>query len=283
MNAPMRQLKDGEITFLSGASVLVGRVFQPASLPQAIIVLHGATGVPQGFYRAFAEWLAGQGFAVLTYDYRDFGRSATHHVRRSKATIFDWTLTDQVAAQAEAERRFPGVPLWVIGHSLGGLFLPWHEGAARMDRVITVASGLVHVTDHPWPYQAAARAFWYGPGAVTTGLLGYTPGRALGMGSDLPKGVYWQWREFCTTRYFEQSPAARGLPEPDWMALKAPLKIVAIADDVMVPPKAVWRLMQIYPAAMKRQLTLHPEPGGKIGHLGAFRRENSALWAKIIA
>ena len=283
MNAPLRQLKDGEITFLSGGSALVGRIFQPTAKPDAIVVLHGATGVPQGFYRAFADWLAGEGCAVLTYDYRDFGRSAVHHVKRSKATILDWTLSDQAAAQAEAERRFPGVPLWVIGHSLGGLFLPWHDGASRIDRVITVASGLVHVSDHPWPYQAAARAFWYGPGALSTAVLGYTPGRALGMGSDLPKDVYWQWRQFCTTRYFDKSPTERGLPDPDWMALKAPMKIVAIADDVMVPPKAVWRLMRIYPAAMKRQLTLRPEAGQTIGHLGAFRREHAHLWPQIIA
>lgn len=283
MNAPLKVARDDEIAFSSGPSTLIGRLFRPASKPKAIVLIHGATAVPQGFYRAFAEWLTTQGLAAFTYDYRDFGRSATVHPRRSKTTILDWTLSDQVAAQAEAERQVPNTPLWVIGHSLGGLFLPWHKDAANIARVITIASGLVHHSDHPRPYRASALAFWYGPGALSTVVLGYTPGKLLGLGANFPKGVYWQWRQFCTIRNFHQREAGKRLPMPDWAAVKGPMKVIAVGDDPMVPPQAVWRLMQIYPEAHKRQLTLTAPDNRKIGHMGAFRRENADLWPQIIA
>lgn len=62
------------------------------------------------------------------------------------------------------------------------------------------------------------------------------------------------------------------------------MRIVSVADDVMVPAPAVWRLMALYPEAVKRQLVLRPEAYGlaQIGHLGAFHRRNAVLWPALI-
>ena len=55
---------------------LVGRLYRPEGVVAAAAVLNSATGVPQGYYRHFARWLAAEdGIACLTYDYRDVGRS----------------------------------------------------------------------------------------------------------------------------------------------------------------------------------------------------------------
>jgi predicted alpha/beta hydrolase len=274
-----------DIRFSSGRVMLAGRMFLPGGRPRAAVVLHGATGVPHGFYRGFAEWLTGQGLAVLTYDYRDFGESARGPLKASPATLTDWGIQDQPAAQAELERRLPGVPVWAIGHSLGGVMLPFHPGAGRLKRVIVIGSGLVHLSDHPWPYRAAAAAFWFGPGPLATALLGYLPGRRLGMGADLPAGVYWQWRRWCIRRGFLLGDVGSGLPAPDWQSVTAPVKFVAIADDDTVPPEAVWRAMTLYPEARKRQLVLRPDTPAspRIGHMGAFRRANAHLWPSILA
>lgn len=274
-----------EIRFRAGGATLAGRLFLPGQRPRAAVVIHGAAAVPQGFYRGFADWLCAQGFAVLTYDYRDFGASARGPARQAAATMADWGLQDQPAAQAELERRLPGLPVWAIGHSLGGVMLPFQPGASRLARVIVVASGLVRLSDHPWPYRAAAAAFWYGPGPLATAALGYLPSWFLGGGADLPAGVYWQWRRWCTQAGFWLGDVGRQLPAPDWGAVRAPVKLVAVADDDMVPPAAVWRTMTIYPEAPKRQLVLRPEAPGapRIGHMGAFRRANAALWPQIIA
>jgi len=273
------------VRFRADRAELSGTLHRPARAPTAVVVLHGATGVPQRFYRHFAAWLAEQGYACLTYDYRDFGVSAQGPLKGSNATMADWGIQDQSAAQRYLEATFPDVPLWVIGHSLGGLMVPFQDGASRISRLITVASGPVHLRDHPWPYRGVAAAFWYGPGAWATRLLGYLPAKALRMGPDLPAGVYWQWRRWCTTQGFYLGDVGRGLPVPDWRAFTGDMKVVAIMGDAMVPPDSVWRGMQHYPAANKQQMTVCSSDYGlkDIGHIGAFAPQNAAIWPSLIA
>jgi len=264
---------------------LRGRLFRPAAAPRAAIVLHAATGVPQRYYRHFVAWLAGEGYACLTYDYRDFGASAERHPRHSRATMADWGIRDQAAAQRTLEKLVPDAPIWVIGHSLGGYMLPLQAGAARVARLITVASGPVHRSDHLYPQRLAAEALWSPPVRALTRALGYLPGRALGLGHDLPAGVYAEWRRWCTTRGFLLCDIGRSLPMPDWTAMRGQAKFVALADDGMIPPPAVWRLMQFYPEAVKRQLLLRPAAYGlkAVGHVAVFAERNRALWPAITA
>lgn len=272
------------LPIVSGSALLAGSLHLPSGVPRAVVVLHGAVGVPQRTYRHFAAWLAAErGLACLTYDYRDFGASANGHVKQSRATLTDWGYHDQEAALDAAEAQLPGTPLWVLGHSLGGSMLPFHK-PRRIERAIVLAAGLVRMHDHPWPYQALVRQFWYLSGPVATQVSGYMPGRRIGFGSDLPAGVFWQWRRWCTNSDFYLKDAGDRLPRLDRDAVTAPTRLIAIADDVMVPPPAVWRLMDLMPQAVKRQRVLRPDEFGltKIGHLGAFARENAALWPAIV-
>jgi predicted alpha/beta hydrolase len=272
------------VSIASDEAVLRGSFYLPVGTPRATVVLHGAVGVPQRSYRHFATWLAAErGFACLTYDYRDFGASATSSMRRSRASLTDWGLHDQDAALNAAEARLPGTPLWVIGHSLGGAMLPFHR-PRRIERAIVVAAGLLHVSDHPWPYQALARQFWYVSGPLATLAAGYLPGRQIGFGSDLPAGVFWQWRRWCTRRGFYLNDAGTYLPQVDRNAHAGLTRLIAIADDVMVPIPAVRRMMEVMPGATKQLGVLCPEEYGlkRIGHLGAFERGNAVLWPAIV-
>lgn len=273
------------VKFRADRAELSGTLHWPAGTPIAAIVLHGATGVPHRYYRHFAAWLSEQGYACLTYDYRDFGASSVGPLKGSKTTMAEWGIQDQSAAQRYVEAKFPKAPLWVIGHSLGGLMVPFQEGASRIKRLITVASGPVHLSDHPWPYRGVAMAFWYGPGPLATWMMGYLPAKILGIGRDLPADVYWQWRRWCTTRGFYLSDVGHGLPVPDWRAFTGKMKVVAIKGDDLAPPAAVWRGMQSYPEARKRQLTVRADEFGlkDIGHIGVFEPKNAAVWPSLIA
>lgn len=275
-----------EVSFSSGERKLKGQIFRPAIEPKAIAVLNGATGVPARFYTDFAHWLASEkGVACLTYDYRDFGASAERQPRDSEATMTDWGVHDQQAAREFAVASFPNAPLWVIGHSLGGMCLPFQRDLDQVSRVIAVASGIVNVRDHPWPYQGLARFFWFGAVPLVTFLMGYMPGKALRIGTNLPPGVYWQWRRWCTTRGFFAPEFGNSLPFPDWTGVKAPMKFVAVADDDLTPPKTVWKLMQCYPSAPKTQIVVTPRDAGrkKLGHLNVFSKDSRAAWDMIVA
>ena len=265
----------------SDLATLSGTLFTPGHPPRAAIVIHGATGVPHQFYGPFARWLAGRGFAVLTYDYRGFGASRGG---RTNATMAVWGVGDQSAAQAMLEREFTGAPVWVIGHSLGGLMLPFQPGAARVERLITVASGPVHFNDHPLYMKAGAVVLWHTLGPLATVLSGKLPGRLIGGTADVPAGVFWQWRKWCTTHGFHLVDVGKTLPVPDFGAFTGTARIVAVADDAMVPPAAVWRLMQLYPEAWKEQHVLKPTELGlkHIGHNAAFHPRNKAAWPGIL-
>jgi predicted alpha/beta hydrolase len=274
-----------DLDIRSDGAILRGTLFQPAGKPRAAMVLHGATGAPARFYRAFAGWAARErDLAVLTYDYRDFGASLRHPMRVSKATLADWGRHDQAAALARLAGLFPDTPLWVLGHSVGGLWLGWHPGMERVSRAITLGAGLTHVSDHPWRYQWKARVFWSPPVRALAATTGYLPGRLVGLGADLPRGVYEDWRRWCITRGWHLSDVGRTLPLPDPARVTARLRMIAVADDDLVPPAAVWRARALYPEAVKEQKVLRPADFGltRIGHIPPFARRNEVLWPAIL-
>jgi len=288
----MKPAPDGvqtEITFASGEAELSGTLFLPPAAaevpPRAAVVLNSATAIPQGYYRHFAAWLAReQGIACLTYDYRDFGRSARVHPRGSSATMAEWGVLDQPAARAEMRRRLPGVPLWVIGHSLGGMVLPLQEGTDDIERVICVASGMVNVRDHPWPYQGLARTFWFGHVPVVVRTLGYLPGWLSGFGVDLPGPVYWQWRKWCTAREFYRPEIGVTLPPAQWRQGDNRVEMIALSDDQVCPEISVHRLAGLFGPGEAEVRVLAPAEAGleSVGHLGAFTRQNAAIWPLLI-
>jgi predicted alpha/beta hydrolase len=277
---------DGEaVDIRSDGAILQGRIFRPVGRPKAALVLHGATGAPAGFYRAFAKWAAAErGLAVLTYDYRDFGESSRRKARQSRATLADWGRLDQAAALAAMAKLFHDTPLWVLGHSVGGLWLGWHPMMERVSRAITIGAGLTHVTDHPLHYRWKARVFWSLPVRTVARVAGYLPGRLFGLGPDLPLGVYRDWRRWCVTPGWHLSDVGRTLPLPDPQRVTCPVRMIAVADDALVPAAAVWRAMALYPEATKEQKVLSPADFGLagIGHIAPFHRRNAALWPAIL-
>lgn len=273
------------VSFQAGTATLRGTLFLPSGRIRAAVVLNGATGVPQSYYRHFAQWLAStQDIACMTYDYRDFGASASGPLKQSNATMRDWALIDQPAARVALREHVPNAPLWVIGHSLGAMMMPMQEDIAVIDRMIGVACGIVRHTDHPWPYQGLARMFWFGHAPLATRIAGYLPGRMLGFGADLPPGVYWEWRRWCTSRDFFYPDIGWHLPDPNWVRSGAPVELFALSDDALCPPTCVWKLAELYGDGPVQTHLLIPETFGlgKVGHLGAFAQRNKALWHRII-
>ena len=181
-------------------------------------------------------------------------------------------------------QRFPEAKLWSIGHSLGGMFGPLQSDIEQVDRMICVCSGLVTLTDHPWPYRALATLFWYGHVPLMVKALGYLPGKAVGFGPNLPERVYWQWRKWCTAPQSYVPEIGTTLPASRWAEYGKQVDLFAFEDDQVVPPKAVWRLADLYGTGAQRHL-LSPSGFGlsQVGHIGAFARRNAAVWPRLIA
>lgn len=276
------EVAEEQVQIPAGMAVLQGSIFAPSGRARMLVVVHGATGVPQSYYRDFATWLAAHVPAVVvTYDYRDFGRSRVGPIRRSPATMMDWGLKDQEGVRRYCEERFPELPMSVIGHSLGGLTLPYQAQNDQIQKVVTVASGIVHVGDHPWPYQALARLFWFGLGPALVGAFGYLPKRWSGFPVDMPARVYWQWRRWCTDRNFNRAAMAAEGREARWSP-ETPVTLIAFTDDEVCPRVATDRLAALYgPSA--QVLPIAPSGVGlaQVGHIRAFSQSCAVLWPPI--
>ena len=275
-----------EVFKTADGATLVGRLFHPDGPPRAVMVLNGAIAVQQDYYRHFAAYAAQEhGVVVFTYDYRDMGRSASGPMRLARSTMSDWGLADQEAARAKVRRLFPGLPLWIMGHSLGGMTMTMQTDREDIERLTCVASGNVHYSDHPWPYRAKALMFWFGLAPLLTRAAGYLPGRHLGLGDDMPASAYWQWRRWCSSMQTFGGDEGHIMPRPDWPASGPRLRILAFADDEVIPPHSVARLARDYDRGQQDVEIFSPKDLGlsAIGHFGAFARRNAAVWNHLMA
>jgi predicted alpha/beta hydrolase len=275
----MEQTSETPVTIDHPSAPLSGWLVLPRhGVPVRAVQISPATGVPASYYAAFARWLAAQGHAVLIFDY-----SHTQAPRRAQVNMADWGVRDISMARTWLRARYPDLPLLAIGHSLGGLCLPFQDGLAGLDRAICVAAGPVHLSDHPWRDWIGIFSTWYLHGPALTAALGFLPGRRMGLGADIPGPVYWQWRRWCarrgSCRADPQMPAWRG------KELTAPVTLIAFADDGLVPPAAVWRLADWLPQAPTEQRLISPGDHGlgQIGHVAAFAPRNAAVWPLLIA
>lgn len=256
---------------------------------RAVAVINSAVGVPRGYYAAFAQWLTGRGYAVLSYDYRGMGGSRRGTMRAEAATMADWAVLDVGAALAAAqERRSRGaLPLIVIGHSFGGNCLGFVPGIERTDAILTVASQMGEPRLYPGVHRWTAEFFFRAWIPVLVPLLGQLPGWALGPGAQaLPGGVAQQWARWGRTRGWAYA-------DPDMhahrcvAAVVAPVHLWNISDDLTyAPARAVDALAAQFRNAAVQRHSLRPADVGlrRLGHFGAFRRAaGPRLWAHLLS
>ena len=90
LNTTQTAFESTSIDFLAhDGYMLTGILYTPKTV-KARIVVACATGVPQPFYRRFAEFSAAQGFEVLTFDYRGIHLSAPKQLKDFQMSYLDW-------------------------------------------------------------------------------------------------------------------------------------------------------------------------------------------------
>lgn len=77
-------------------------------------------------YEPLAEFLTKQGFAVVGHDHVGHGLSVADHAPRlyfGPRGSWDWIVEDVRTLQVEIQQKFPDVPYFVLGHSMGSFLL----------------------------------------------------------------------------------------------------------------------------------------------------------------
>ena len=261
-------------------AALSARLFRPEGAPRAAVLIVPAMGVPQSYYRAFAHWLAAQGFAVATFDYRGMGESRAGPLRAERADILTWAREDCAAMVEVVSAQAPEAPLYWVGHSLGGQILPFVPNRGRVRKMVTIGTGSGYWRENAEPLRRRAWWLWHVIAPLLVRLFGYFPGRRLNMVGDLPRGVIEQWRRWCLDRDYAAGaePGAR----EQYAAVTTPIVSLSFEDDEFMSARNTTSIHGFYVNAPRTMKRLAPRDVGlrRIGHFGFFRADVGApLWS----
>ena len=258
---------------------LAATVFAPAGAPSRVVLINSATAVPRKIYRGFAAYLAAQGFAALTYDYRGIGGSRPPSLKGFEARMRDWAALDAAAAIDHVRGVWPASPLCVVGHSFGGQTLGLVPNNTEVTRALFVAAqaGYWRMFSAPEKYRVYAMMRLIG--SPIAHAMGYVPGK-LGIGEDLPRDVFLEWTDWVTRRrYFFDDQSLEALANfPNY---RGALRAICLTDDPWATAAAVNLLCAGYTGTTPERTDINPRDVGaaKIGHFGFFRPEHrDTLW-----
>jgi len=94
------------------------RSWQPESPPRAVVAIAHGVLSHSGYYEWTGTQLAARGFAVFAIDHRGRGRSDGERYFIEKVDDY---VTDLASMIDIAKGAFPGLPVYLLGHSAGGV------------------------------------------------------------------------------------------------------------------------------------------------------------------
>ena len=253
-----------------------------AAVGDQFIVVAGATAVRRGFYKRFAEFAQARGISVITTDYRGIGDSKYGSLKGFEMEYADWSRYDLAAAVDYAAARGK---VWLVGHSLGGHAIGQLPRPNELQAAYVCGVGAGWHGWMPRPERYRAWLLWNVVGPLFSRIYGYHPLSKLGMGEDLPMGVYRDWKKWCAhPHYFFDDPEARAITDK-FAEVKIPLAAAVTTDDLWAQPASRDAFFKGYSGTNVDRVDLTPAELGvkQVGHMGYFRAQTGVLlWPRIL-
>lgn len=246
--------------------------------PRPVVVINAATSVRCRYYARFAAYLHQQGFDVLTYDYRGIGESRPASLRGFEASWMGWGEKDFEAVLGYVDTHFPGQPVDVVAHSIGGFVTGLAPSARRVRRIFTMGAQYAYWRDYAAGQRLRMLAKWHVVMPLLAACLGYFPGRRLGWLEDTPRGVVRDW-SLMGPRFERRGRAQHRVAA--MAAVTAPILALSVTDDEFGTEAAVGRLLAYFTGSARTHLRLAPASLGleAIGHFAFFHeRFRDTLW-----
>lgn len=280
-SAPI-DIRTEKLTLLArdGYPLGVNRYHAPGSARGNLLVA-GGTGVPQRFYRRFAEHAARRGFNVTTIDFRGTGESRPRQLKGFEMSYLDWSEKDLPAAVDMLSQE--DLPLYWVGHSFGGHaigLLPNHD---RLTACYCFGSGAGWAGWMPLAERWKIRLFWHVLMPPIVAWKGYMAWSLLGMGDDLPLGVYRDWKRWCGYPHYYFDDPGMGHVHERYAQVRTPCAFVTSRDDPWAPPQSRDAFVKGYRNAPLTLYDIEPSAGNPpIGHMGYFRSESQPFWDEAL-
>lgn len=256
---------------------LGGSEFGDVSKAERVVLVAPATGVRRRLYGPFAEFLAAQGFGVVTWDWRGTGDSRPQSLRPFRTRMREWGERDLAGVIDWVSANNPRARLVVVGHSFGGQSVGLAGNRDRVKALVTIGAQSGYWGHWPRPQRYMYAALWYVAMPLATRIAGYFPARLFRLGEDLPRGVALQWARWCRTPSYLS----------DWSghrAFTAPILAFSFTDDPFAPRRSVDALLAEYGSRDQTHRHLRPKDAGvpEIGHFGFFRPNHvPGLWRNV--
>jgi predicted alpha/beta hydrolase len=213
---------DGQTLFADVREPAEDKIVGVAVLAHAMFARRTEFERPAG--NGLAELISEAGYVTIAFDFRGHGDSAPFAKDGADWSYDDLVRSDLPAVASCAKGRFPGVPLMVVGHSLGG-----HVALASQATGALGADALVLVAANVWMRQLEpSLRLWLAKRAVSESLVllcrrsGYFPARRLRLGSDDEAARY-------------MASLARTAREGRWTSDDGQVDYGALARDIKIP------------------------------------------------
>ena len=193
-----------------------------------------------------------------------------------------WAERDITAAIENQKARYPDLPLFVVGHSVGGQLVALAKNTELVAGVASIGSSTGTWQKMTGSLRWISAAMWYGIVPATTRTLGYAPTKKLRWGEDLPAGVAREWSLWCKSDdYF--LPHLTGAQVARVASFKKPWLALSFTDDPIANERTVGALLRMYASLVPTERCISPAEIGatEIGHLGFFSQSRRELWHHV--
>lgn len=235
-----------------------------------VAIINCAMGRTQKKYQSFAQFIASQGWVVLTYDYRGMGQSKPEMIKGYQAELIDWGRVDTTAIVQWAHDHLHPSQLVIFGHSIGGQILGFLENHHLINAVVLVGAQKGY-----WKYWGHLRgyALWcfWKLFPLIVKLFNYYPLMLLAQCEPLPPGIALDWYRWGLTEKFTDRNHCSC--DDLFARYNGPMLCISLADDeVFAPKKSVDSLAAKYKSASLERWHIEPQELGiqAIGHSGFF-------------
>ncbi len=210
-----------------------------ATHPRGNLVLMPALGVAARFYLPLADALCHAGINVALVEQRGHGQSALRPSWRVNFGFREALVHDIPAVLDFVSARAPTLPIYLMGHSLGGHYAAITAGRmpSRIRGVIVAACGSPWVGAFTGNTRRQLRVL-VAALPVLSLLCGYYPGDRVGFGGREARRLMADWRDLAKHDVY----VARGLDEnleAGINAYRGPVLALRMAEDPYAPKEAM--------------------------------------------
>jgi predicted alpha/beta hydrolase len=248
-----------------------------------VLIISPATGVKQGFYKKFADFISANGITVITFDYSGIGLSLKKPIKQIKCSASDWGKNDLEAVIKFTKENYPNAKITLLGHSIGGQIIGLAKSSSELQKIILVSAQSGYWKMWKGFDRVKMWANWHILFPILINLFGYMPSKRISGMENLPKNVAKQWSSWGRKPNYLFDEVS----EQDLFYKNVSVKAIAISieNDFYAPKDAVDFFTKKYENAEIKKLHLRPtEYNTKaIGHFGVFREKfENTLWKLLM-